>query len=233
MNAAASWPSSSSAIGRPEIVHPGQRDARRPPRHHRDRPQADRGQPQAAGAGEQQRDRDADEHRLADLVLLARDVGQRAARRRARTWRRRSVSGSTWTRHAPADVDRSGRAAGLPPGMHVGEARADRSCAPSTSPLRVEDRDRRGQLTRSRCAPPSPPARGVSSSPQLLAQHVRERAWTLSSSRSTRRMPIRCCVHEHVGAEAATSTTRSASVYQSVSRARSDSVVIVRRSPIS
>ena len=62
-----------------QILEAGRRDPSRAPRHVGDRAQADRREPEPAPGGQQQRNRDPDEHRLLHFPLLAKHVGHRTA----------------------------------------------------------------------------------------------------------------------------------------------------------
>ena len=60
-----------------KVLGAGDRQVRRLARHVGERPQPDGGEPEPAGRGEQEHDRNPDEHRLLHLVLFARYVCER------------------------------------------------------------------------------------------------------------------------------------------------------------
>ena len=139
-----------------EILETGQRNPGRAPRHVGDGPKADRRQPQAAAAREQQHDRDPDEHRLLRFALLAEHIrhgagdeqDQRAGAERART-----------RVHAPgtgAGVDAPDAGLGVAARRRIAQLEAAPPRTEHTS-ARVENRERaprrghgRGRLGRGR-----------------------------------------------------------------------------------
>ena len=158
----------------------------------RDRPQTDRREPQPAGAGQQQRNRDHDEHRLADLVLLARDVGERP---RDNERERGSADFLGLDVDPPlAGSGLDGPDAGLRRPPAAASASVTRSsCTASGAPLRVENRDGITERRQSRSRDLGRGQRGAVELPSSSRSRFASVARTLSSSRSARRMPRRCC----------------------------------------
>ena len=214
LNARASCPSSSSESDRPRSSRPVSGMLGGAARHLGDRPQADRREPESAGGGQQQRDRDADEHRLAHLVLLARDVGERAARRRARTVSRAERLG--------CDVDapraaRSSRRSRLrdPAGrrQQVGQAPSPFQRAASTAPPRVEDRDGACRGAQRVSELPRPRPAGSSCSLSSSRSDVGERAASAVELAIDTPHARAAAAATSTSAPNSASTTSSASVY--------------------
>ena len=178
----------------------------------RSTPASSRRRPRAAG------DRNADEHRFLHFVLFAQTSAGLAADH--------SSGRRTCVRvHAPRA---GGRLDGpdARPASAVGsgsrQRRARSSCAASDAAVRVEDRERPSRRRHGARALRPRPSRGIAHFRQLVLNDVASVAVErLELAIDAAQADPPCC--HSTSAPNRHSTTSSASVYQSVSRARSDS----------